>query len=253
MSLIGQILTIMCLISFAVSSYAEETIRIANGEWLPYHSEELPHYGAGSRIVTEAFASVGVNVKWGFFPWARGYKYAVQGEYDASIGWIKTSKREKEVLFSKPVYGGKWVFFYLKNDPFDWNTVEDLKGIGIGATANYTYGKAFDEAEKEKIIYVERVPREKQNFSKLLLGRIQIFAHAMDGGYATLRKHFNPEEVRQITHHPKLIQRVDYHLIFTKSKKNERMLKLFNKGLKHLHESGKVDQYLQEAWNQHSK
>ncbi len=250
---IGQILVIISLISFAVISYAEETIRITNGEWLPYHSEKLHHYGAGSQIVTEAFALGGIKVKWGFFPWKRGYVYAVTGKWDASIGWIKIPKREKEVLFSDPVYGGKWVFFYRKDYPFDWNMFEDLKGITIGATANYTYGKAFDEAEKNKIIYVERVSKEILNFRKLLFGRIRIFAHAMDGGYATLRKHFNPEQVQQITHHPKPIQIVNYHLVLTKNERNERMLKLFNKGLKHLHESGKVEQYLQDAWNKHSE
>ncbi len=249
MGFIRQILTVMCFFILVAGCYAEETIRISNGEWLPYHSKKIAHYGAGSRIVSEAFALEGIKVKWGFFPWARGYMYAVKGEWDASIGWIKTPEREKEVLFSKPVYGGKWVFFYLKDHPFDWKTMEDLKGFRIGATANYTYGEAFEKNEKHKIIHVERVTKEKQNFAKLLLGRIQLFVHALDGGYATLRKHFSPEQIRKITHHPKPVQIVDYHLVFTKNDKNERMVKLFNKGLKHLRESGKVDQYLQEAWN----
>ncbi len=243
----------MCIACFAVSSYAQETIRITNGEWLPYHSKELPSYGAGSKIVTEAFSLVGVKVEWGFFPWERGYKYAVQGEWDASIGWIKTLKREGEVLFSKPVYGGKWVFFHLRGINVDWNTVSDLKGVTIGATANYTYGEEFDTAEKEKVIYVERVPEEKQNFSKLLFGRIDIFAHAMDGGYAVLRNSFSGSQANKVTHHPKPIQTVNYHLVFTKNAKNKRMLKLFNKGLSDLYKSGKAKQYLKEAWDQHSK
>ncbi len=247
---------VIILVVIIVSPFqgmAMETIRITNGEWLPYHSIKLPHYGSGSRIVTKAFALEGIKVEWGFFPWARAYQYAVTGEFDASIGWIKTPERENEVLFSKPVYGGKWVFFYLKDHAFDWKTVEDLKGIRIGATANYTYGKVFDEAEKQKILRVERVPRETQNFAKLLLGRIHVFAHAMDGGYATLKTHFKQEEIQQVTHHPEPIQVVHYHLVFTKNERNKRMLKLFNKGLEYLRDSGKVDQYLQEAWDQHSE
>ncbi|MCP4551853.1 MAG: amino acid ABC transporter substrate-binding protein [Bacteroidetes bacterium] len=229
---------------------AEETIRITNGEWLPYHSEKLPHYGAGSRIVTEAFEGEGLEVKWGFFPWKRAYINVVNGSWNASIGWIKTPKREKEVLFSEPIYGGKWVFFHLKSALFEWKTIEDLKGLNIGAIHGYSYGTIFDNAEKNGIFKVERVTKEEQNFKKLLLGRIHVFAHAIDGGYASLRMKLKPEEVQQITHFPKPIQVVNYHLVFTKTKKNKRMLKLFNKGLRQLRESGKIDQYIKNAWIQ---
>ncbi len=142
----------------------EKTIMITNGEWLPYHSENLPHYGAGSRIVTEAFALEGIKVEWGFFPWSRAYSYAVDGTWEASIGWIKTPEREEEVYFSEPVYGGPWVFFHLKSVPFEWNTIDDLQGLTIGATADYSYGDEFDNAEKQGIINVDRVPTEVQNF-----------------------------------------------------------------------------------------
>ncbi|MCP4023713.1 MAG: amino acid ABC transporter substrate-binding protein [Desulfobacteraceae bacterium] len=235
---------------FSLCPAGAEPVRITNGEWLPYHSKTLPHFGAGSRIVTESFNNVGIDVEWGFFPWKRGYKLVVKKEWDASIGWIRTPEREKEVLFSDPVYGGKWVLFHLKSVVFDWNTIDDLKQFRIGATANYSYGKQFDDAEKQKLIKVERVPRLEQNFSKLLGGRMKIMVHAVDSGYATLRAHFEPHEIDLITHHPKPIQVVDYHLVFSKTEQNKERLILFNKGLKQLREMGKIDKYIKEAWDQ---
>ncbi len=238
------------IISFVFNQnvIADETIRIANGEWMPYHSKKLPHYGAGSRIVTEAFALEGVKVKWSFMPWKRGYVLAKKGKkLDGSIGWIKTPEREKEVYISNPVYGGRWVFFHLKSYSFDWNTIEDLKGIKIGATANYVYGKAFDEAEKSGSIKVYRAPTEKMSFKMLLKGRFKIFPFAMDGGYGTLKKEFSSNERSLVTHHPRPLQDKAYRLVVAKNDRNKRLLKLFNKGLKRLKESGKVDKYIEEA------
>ncbi len=106
-----RLLTLMFLLSITSISFANETVQVANGEWLPYHSEKAAHYGAGSRIVTEAFALEGIKVKWKFFPWQRGYMYTIYGKVNASIGWIKTPKREKEVLFSDPVYAGNGFSF----------------------------------------------------------------------------------------------------------------------------------------------
>ncbi len=87
------------IISFVFNQnvIAEETIRIANGEWMPYHSKSLPHYGAGSRIVTEAFALEGVKVKWGFMPWKRGYIQAKKGyQWDAQLDGSKLLKEKKK-------------------------------------------------------------------------------------------------------------------------------------------------------------
>ncbi|MCP4162741.1 MAG: hypothetical protein GY760_21990 [Deltaproteobacteria bacterium] len=43
-------------IVFLSNTSAEETIRIAVGEWPPYYSESLKHYGPALHVVTEAFA-----------------------------------------------------------------------------------------------------------------------------------------------------------------------------------------------------
>ena len=68
---IARLIMLCCLLTGAPLAVAEETIRITNGEWPPYMSKKLKHYGLASRITTEAFASQGVKVEYGFFPWAR--------------------------------------------------------------------------------------------------------------------------------------------------------------------------------------
>jgi len=59
---------LFALFCVATQVLAGETIRLANGEWVPYQSKSLKHCGAVSRIVTKAFASEGITVEYEYFP-----------------------------------------------------------------------------------------------------------------------------------------------------------------------------------------
>ncbi len=230
------------------SIFAEETIRITTGEWAPYLSKDLKYYGVAARIVTESFALEGVKVEYGFFPWARSKFFAREGEWDGSAVWVHNSERAKDFLFSDSVVEVKNVFFHLKSYSFDWNTIDDLKGISIGGTIEYSYGEAFQNAEKTGRIKVQRAPSDEINFRKLLAGRIKIFPFVLDNSYLLLQKSFKPGQIRLITYHPKPVDAKSNRLMLSKKiERNKHMLKLFNKGLKRLKESGKYDQYLEES------
>lgn len=247
--LLKWILLICLVLSFSFSSFAENKIRIAVGEWVPFTSKDLKYYGLFSRIVSEAFALEDIKVEYGWFPWKRALTLIEFGEWDSSPGWSRKPEREKYAYFSDPLYESKAVFFHLKSFPFDWNSYDDLKGITIGATIGYMYGKNFEQAEKDGKLLVERVPTDEQNFRKLLKGRIKLFPASLETGIGTLNKNFSSTQVKLVTYHEKPYrQKAVYHLIFSKKiDRNKKMLKLFNKGLRCLKNSGKYDQYIEES------
>ncbi len=134
------LLTLFLIGSFNLSNCtAEEIIRITTGEHPPYLSENLKHNGVGLRIIKEAFALEGVKVEYGFFPWKRSYQLAKQGVWDASATWGYNTERDNYFYFSDPIYPAIAAFFHLKSYTFHWNTLDDLNGISIGATATYAY------------------------------------------------------------------------------------------------------------------
>lgn len=248
MKTIKTILLILYLFSIVTNGFAEETIRLTNGEWPPYLSKNLKYYGVASRIVAEAFALEGIKVKYVFYPWKRAYQNAETGKWDGSVVWFDTPKRRTAFYISDSVIDVQYVFFHLKSYSFNWDNIEDLKGIRIGGTLGYNYSKMFQKAEETGIIKVERVPKDEQNFKKLLKGRIQIFPNDLDVGYAMLRNIFAPEQVQLFTYHPKPVRAAPHHLLLSKKiKRNKRMIELFNKGLKRLKANGQVEQYLIES------
>lgn len=227
-------------------SRAENLVLLANGEWPPYTSQHLERYGVYSHIVSEAFALEGMTVKYEFFPWKRSYVYVKDGDCDGSLTWAPTPEKKQEVFFSDPVFQHTKVFFHLKNFPFDWTTMDDLKAISIGATALYTYGDEFDQAAKNGRIQAEYTTTDILNLKKLRERRIQIFPSDINVGYDLVNTNFTPEEIGLFTHHPKPIQKAFTCVIFTKKnpEKSLLLLETFNRGLGKLKEQGTYDKLL---------
>lgn len=247
--LIILITLVLALFTVSYGAIAQETVRLTNGEWPPYQSEHLKYYGLASRIVTEAFALEGIHVEYGFFPWNRAFMLAKKGRWNGTLVWSYSEDRAKDFYFSDPVIYSKWVFFHLKTTPFDWSTIDDLKDFKIGATIGYDYGKDFQEAEKAGRIDVQRVARDEQNFVKLFKGRIHIFPQDVDVGYVMINTIFTEEEAQSFTHHPRPIKDAPFSLLLSKEvERNKQLLEVFNRGLKRLRESGKVEQYLSEFY-----
>ena len=226
------------------SSFAGETIRLSNGEFLPYLSEDLKYYGVLSRIVSEAFALEDIEVKYWFFPWGRAIAVAENGAWDGSLGWVRKSDREENFYYSDPVMQMNSVFFHLKVNSFDWSSFDDLQRINIGGVI----GLAIPKELKDKGLSVEFVREDVHNFRKLLKKRIDIFPMDIEGGYLLMSKELTFQQSKMITHHHKSVHRKDIHLILPrKLKRNQRFLKLFNRGLKQLKKTGKYDQFIDES------
>ncbi|WP_231714632.1 substrate-binding periplasmic protein [Desulfonema ishimotonii] len=230
------------------SAFAGEEIRLTTGEFPPFISESLKHYGPAPHIVTKAFASEGVSVRFRVFPWKRAYITAKRGEeYVGSGFWLEAERRKKDFWYSDPVYESRWAFFYLKSFRFDWNTLEDLRGIRVGVTREFTYTKELYDAIDAGTISADWVSHEYLNIRKLLKGRIDIAIFNTEVGYYLLRKEA-PQNFDLLIHHPKPLVETNGHLIFTKKREdNRRLIKLFNKGLKKLKKSGEYDRIFEAS------
>ena len=246
----NMVAALLCLaIAMTQAASAGETIRVTNGEWPPYLSEHLAHYGVSSHIVAEAFALVDVEVEYGFFPWKRSFTLAKNGEkWDGSAVWYFSEERARHFHFSDAVTHVEIAFFHLNYASFDWETMEDLKDRKIGATLEYFYGAEFKDAIDAKIIRPEWAASDELNLRKLLKGRIDVFPGAVLVTYTQIRNTFGEEDAARFEHHPKLIRSTALHLILAKANPdNERFVELFNRGLRLLKESGRYDEIVADG------
>ena len=244
---------LLMLFSFYPNSLAaNEKIRLSSGEWPPYLSAQLPYYGVASHVVSEAFASVGVDVEYGFFPWKRSYLYAKEGKgigdevWNGSLVWIYTEDRAKDFLYSDRIIEDDQVLFFLKETHLDWYKMEGLRGKVLGGTTHTIYPSLEQEAKKG-LFSINRADGYAALFKRLFAHRIDAIPNVKEVGAFFIRTSLTPAQQSQITHSSMVIEQREYHLIFSrKIEGNKRFLSLFNKGLKIIKENGVYDKLFQE-------
>lgn len=225
------------------------TLRLTNGEWPPYNGENLPHGGCEPWIVKEALALQGVKTEFGFFPWARALHLSTTGEWDGALSWSDTPEHQ-ETHFVSADYTIKqeWVFFHRQDFEFDWEEVADIEGLNVGVTVGYVYSNAFTELMEKNLIKFDEAPADEANFEKLLAGRIDIFPMELNVGYTTMRKLFTPEQMAEITHHPKPLQDFLPHVLFSRvNPENEAVVAKFDAGLAELKSNGRFEEIMAEC------
>lgn len=108
--------------------------------------------------------------------WKRCLTDAAEGRVDLVLAY-RTAERESSLLFSQvPLLHEEVVVFYNRNKPLTVNRLEDLAQYRGGLLFGESYGQAFDHFVAEHG-NVERVASNKQNFGKLIRGRIDFIAH----------------------------------------------------------------------------
>ncbi len=236
------LLSVICLL-FAFQNTHAEKIRLANGEWAPYLSEQLKHYGYISHIVTEAFAEEGYEVEYAFLPWKRGYEDAKTGKYHGTIIWGYNDERARDFHYSDTVATLGTSIFYNKNNPVDWSKPEDLGKYKVGGVIGYAYG--IEELEKQGIVSVERIGKDVNNYKKLAAGRIDIVLEDTEVGLEMIN---SLGKTGQLIAHPKTLEPRKYSLIIGKKVPNgSALLEAFNRGLKKVIDDGRYEQYLQAS------
>ena len=238
---------IVLLVLLPAVSRAADKVRLTLMEYTPLMGEKVKGYGIEPAIVTAAFKQVNIDVKYDVFPPARSMKSAEKGVFDGTVGWVWSEEREKSFYYSEPIFKAPLLLFHLKEFTFDWETIDDLKGIPIGVTAKNYYGPAFHEALDAGKLTIDEASKDAIQFDKLLRRRIKLLPMNVYTGYYTIREKFVHQKAALFTHHPRPLKTSVYHVLFSRAvMENAARVELFNQGLRQLKASGEYDRIIEE-------
>ncbi len=243
------IMACVCLLAPSTLLAADKII-LTNGEWAPYLGKELKNGGPTSQVVTETFKLAGIEVeyKWYGDSWKRAYHDALAGKKaQGTLVWSKKPEREKEMYYSESLLipGQKTVFFHLKDKPFEWQTLQDLKGLKVAGRLGYAYGEEIESAVAKGLFKLERADKDLINTKKLLAGRVDLILMIKEVGEEFLKKELTPEQAAKITFHPKPARISGYHLLLTKTLPgNVALMEKFDEGFKKLVANGTFDKIM---------
>ena len=218
-------------------------LNISSGEWPPFLSESLPHKGVVAHLITDIFAQANIKVNFTFLPWPRAYHDTINDKYAATAVWMFEQQRAEDYFYSEPVLNERFVFFYHKQRPFDWQNLNDLKGLLLGGGLAYSYGEEFDKALQAGLFDMSRVSTTEQNFKRLAMGRIDAFAEEQSVGYFTLASRL-PGLFSAINLHPKALLVNQSFMMFPKNNPlSKQRLEIFNQQLLKFKQNGRYQAY----------
>ena len=143
------------------------TAQLVTGDYPPFSSENTPAKGVMTEVVVAAFKEQGVAAQLRFMPWQRGYMEARSGLHTGTFPYVKNEERQRDFLFSKPLYPDVVRLFVLsdKDLPIDWVD----KGICVPQGYNIARVAPFIEMQRARM---ERPPGMLNCFQMLRLGRV---------------------------------------------------------------------------------
>lgn len=224
-----------------------DVIKLTNGEWPPYLSKSLPNGGPSSQVIAESFRLQGIEVVWGWYPWARSYLLAQEGKFDGTVIWSANDERKASFFYTVPVLEEKRVLFHLVSRHIEWTSMQDLSQYEIGATVGYQYSQEFQQAEAQGIIKVRRIAEEGNNFKKLIANRVDLVIATHRVGYALIASELSEDEAKLITHNPDYVDAQQWSVLISKNcEYGEYFVEQFNIGFSKLVESGRYDEIMND-------
>ncbi|MBU2705661.1 transporter substrate-binding domain-containing protein [Zooshikella marina] len=219
----------LCIFFFRITyCYTQDIkeVKVAVGEWPPYISKSLPHYGSLTQLVSKSFQAVDIEVTFLWLPWKRAFHMIKTGEIDATPGWSKNDERAKYSLFSESVVLTQYAhLFHRKDKPVHWQSLEDLIKYRFVGFIGYNYNYLEDVG-----VNIYYVKNEKQALNMILTMRADVFEANLTVGQKVIDKYLNSEQKSLFTFSKKPIKQFNYHVLFPQTTRGEQVKRLFDKG-----------------------
>jgi polar amino acid transport system substrate-binding protein len=162
-------LSVACLFSILpAAAQAGQTLTLTSLEWPPYTGGSLKNMGASAAVVTEAFKSMGYELKIEFFPWDRAV--ALANSDQRVMGYFPeyySALNSKAFIYSDPIGSGPLGFVERRDAPIKWSTLDDLKGLTIGVVDGYLNTEQFDSMVAAKQLKVDAAQNDATNLVKV--------------------------------------------------------------------------------------
>ncbi len=162
------IVLFFCLIASQV--HAQNVNLVAN-IWPPYVDNALPGDGLAMKIVTTAFERVGYTTKVRIEKWEKALQGSELGVYDVAGAIWKSKSRKEKLLYSDPYLKNNIVLVANSKSQFEFNSLDDLRGLMVGILKDYAYEEKFMSDAK---ILKFQANRLTQNLISVQQGQLDV-------------------------------------------------------------------------------
>ena len=176
-------LMLLVMMSVAINfTWAAEPFRIVTDPWPPYvYLKDGKAVGIDVDIALAVLTKMGIKAKIEMLPWKRSLAAVRDLEADAILSAAITDQRKMFLYFpAEPVSKGETVFFQRKSRNIIVSSLDDFRGLKVGAILGYQY---CDELDSSAVLSdASRVVTLDQSFNMLMSDRIDVVVESEAAG-----------------------------------------------------------------------
>lgn len=215
---------------------------VEEANWPPYtpNAYGIAEEGLSLELMEAIFSQLNLKVEVELVPQKRMLLYLRLGERDAATVITKNPERLKYLEYTDAIISKDRGLIYYRTDrqePFEWQSYQDLKGLRIGAVYGHNYGVEFGQAVEEFDLDLVEVNRVIQNFDMLLAKRIDIIVAAESTANELLR---DTKYKGKISAAKKPMREISFHIAFSKKSHARVLIPQVNGVIQKMHANGSL-------------
>lgn len=211
---------------------------------LAYENDDGFPEGIFVNMISKIMTRIGHGIKIEVFPWTRALDMVRSGKADGIFTAYKNEEREQFLDYPEEALFPQAVYFY-KNRKSDIQFNGDMDSLinrRIGVVSTISYGRAFDNFKS--VLTLERARKLEHNFTKLLLGRIDLLPSDKIVADNVIAK---MGIAGQVTMVPVQLGSIPSYIAFSKKRNLTQLMKAFDRELRQMKESGEYFKILDSA------
>jgi polar amino acid transport system substrate-binding protein len=221
---------------------ASDSVQLTTGDnYAPFTGHELPEGGLTTSIVRHVFQAMHRDIAIEWLPWARGLYETVNGKYAATFPYIHTPDRDRQLLYSDPLYVIHETIFARPDSTANPAKLESLYGRTLCLPVGWAPAIKLEPLVRKNLVAVLR-PKDSQSCARMVaLHHADFFATDRVQGLNALSA--AGIDIAQIRPLVPVLGATTLHLVASRNKAGSAALIAgFNEGLAALKRDGVYDQ-----------
>lgn len=225
---------------------AAQSLALVTGEdYPPFVYAHAPGGGLAVLLVQQVAKRMGVTAQVETAPWRRGYEETLRGRFDATFPYVRTADREREFLYSDPLFHVRQAIFMPAARRFPYREPADLKTRRVCTPLGYAPPLVLQTMIDNKQIERVTVANAGACPGFLLADRADFFIQDLRIGQALIAKAGLTQDIIAVSEPPFGISEI--HLIVPRARPDAAgLIARFNAALAQVRASGDYDRLLMQ-------
>ncbi len=176
-------------------------------------------------------------------PWLRVHKQLENGSLDMVTGLYWTSKRTDYLQYTDPYFVNEARVFVLKENQFEFQTIEDLQDKVGGLPKGGSYGEQFDNDAENYALPIEKVDDKEQLIGKLIAGRNDYLILDFNDGMTFIKQSKLEHRIIAL---PQPVSVTDVFMAISKHSPCIKHLSSINELLAQIKQDGRLDRIIEK-------